>query len=226
MVLLSFKRGKKKCIPYNGFSKNTERSRSFIYLKYDYHLLFSVNTKISIVSKIWFLKTYYLSNSFLQSQARKCSCSHSLRLYMFRCLDTGLDNSHQCLKKKKDMVRIDDNKISISYLQGTHNYTLKIQLTHQLKAFSFIAHGHSTKEILLKLIWPKLKMAMAYLWINLPFSLCRGIFLLSFKRGKETWICNLCKTTFSKGASKIVRRWSWNTITIHCSVLIRKTQFF
>ena len=161
MVLLSFKRGKKKCIPYNGFSKNTERSRSFIYLKYDYHLLFSVNTKISIVSKIWFLKTYYLSNSFLQSQARKCSCSHSLRLYMFRCLDTGLDNSHQCLKKKKDMVRIDDNKISISYLQGTHNYTLKIYLTDQLEAFSFIAHGHSTREILLKLIWPKLEMAMA-----------------------------------------------------------------
>ena len=130
-------------------------------LEYDYHLLFSVNPKISIVLKTWFLKTYYLSNSFLQSQARKCSCSHSLRLYMFRCLDTGLDNSHQYLKEKKDMVRIDDNKISISYLQGTHNYTLKIHLTHQLKAFSFIAHGHSTREILLKLIWPKLKMAMA-----------------------------------------------------------------
>ena len=131
------------------------RTRSFV------HLLFSVNPKISIVLKTWFLKTYYLSNSFLQSQARKCSCSHSLRLYMFRCLDTGLDNSHQCLKKKKDMVRIDDNKISISYVQGTHNYTLKIHLTHQLKAFSFIAHGHSTREILLKLIWSKLKMAMA-----------------------------------------------------------------
>ena len=29
---------------------------------------------------------------------------------MFRCLDTGLDNSQQCLKKKKDMVRIHDNK--------------------------------------------------------------------------------------------------------------------
>ena len=131
------------------------RTRSFV------HLLFSVNPKISIVLKTWFLKTYYLSNSFLQSQARKCSCSHSLRLYMFCCLDTGLDNSHQYLKKKKDMARTDNNKISISYLQGTHNYTLKIHLTHQLKAFSFIAHGHSTREILLKLIWPKLKMAMA-----------------------------------------------------------------
>ena len=70
---------------------------------------------------------------------------------MFRCLDTGLDNSHQCLKKKKDMLRIDDNKISIPYIQGTHNYALKIHLTHQLKAFSFIAHGHSTREILLKI---------------------------------------------------------------------------
>ena len=81
-----------------------------MYLEYDYHSLFSVNPKISILLKTWFLKTYYLSNSFLQSQARKCSCSHSLRLYMFRCLDTGLDNSHQSLNEKKDMVRIDDNK--------------------------------------------------------------------------------------------------------------------
>ena len=121
-----------------------------MYLEYDYYSLFSVNPKISIL-----LKTYYLSNSFLQSQARKCSCSHSLRLYMFRCLDTGLDNSHQCLKKKKDMVKIDDNKISIPYLQGTHNYALQNHLTHELKAFNFIAHGHSTREILLKLIWPK-----------------------------------------------------------------------
>ena len=80
-----------------------------MYLEYDYYSLFSVNPKISIL-----LKTYYLSNSFLQSQARKCSCSHSLRLYMFRSLDTGLDDSHQCLKKTKDMVRIGDNKISNS----------------------------------------------------------------------------------------------------------------
>ena len=167
-----------------------------------------------------------MSNSFLQSQARKCSCSHSLRLYMFRCLDTGLDNSHQYLKKKKDIVRIDDNKISISYLQGTHYYTLKIHLTHQLKAFSLLHIGTPQEKFFKKLIWPKLKMLMAKLWINLPFSLCRGIFLLSFKRNKETWICNLCKTTLWKGASEIVRRWGWNTITIPCSVLIRKTQFF
>ena len=61
----------------------------------------------------------------------------------------------------------------------------------------------------------------------LPFSLYRGMFLLSFKKGKETWICDLCKTTFSKGASKVVRRCAnttWNTI--HCSVLIEKTQSF
>ena len=96
------------------FLKKSEPSRAPMYLEYDYHSLFTVNPKISILVKTWFLKTYYLSNSFLQSQARKCSCSHSLRLYMFRCLDTGLDNNHQCLKKKKDMVRIDDNKISIS----------------------------------------------------------------------------------------------------------------
>ena len=145
----------------NDFSKRTERGLAPIYLEYDYHSQFSLNPTISVLLKTWFFKTYYLSNSFLQSQARKYSCSHSLRLYMFRCLDTGLDNSHQCLKRKKDMVRIDGNKMSISYLQGTHNYTLKIHLMHQLKAFSFIAHGHSTREILLKLIWPKLKMAMA-----------------------------------------------------------------
>ena len=82
------------------FFKNSERSRTPMYLEYDYHLLFTVDTEISILVKTWFLETYYLSNSFLQSQARKCSCSHSLRLYMSRCLDTGLDNSHQCLKKK------------------------------------------------------------------------------------------------------------------------------
>ena len=29
---------------------------------------------------------------------------------MFRCLDTGLDNSHQCLKKQKDIVSIKDSK--------------------------------------------------------------------------------------------------------------------
>ena len=84
------------------FLKNSEPSRGPIYLEYEYHSLFTANPKISILLKTWFFKTYYLSNSFLQSQARKCSCSHSLRLYMFRCLDTGLDNSHQCLKKKKE----------------------------------------------------------------------------------------------------------------------------
>ena len=79
---------------------------------------------LAILLKTWFLKTYYSSNSFLQSQASKCSCSHSLRLYMFHCLDTGLDNSHQCLKKKtKDVVRINDNKTSISTNYRTHTYT-------------------------------------------------------------------------------------------------------
>ena len=141
----------------NDFSKRAERGLAPIYLEYDYHSQFSLNPKISILLKTCFLTTYYLSNSFLQSQARKCSCSHSPCLYIFRCLNTGLDNSHQCLKRKKDMVRIDGNKTSISYLQGTHNCTLKIHLTHQLKAFSFIAHGHSTREILLKLIWPQIK---------------------------------------------------------------------
>ena len=95
------------------FFKKSKRSRAPMYLEYDYHSLFTVNPKILIQVKTWLLKTYYLSNSFLQSQARKCSCSHSLRLYMFHCLDTGLDNSHQCLKKK-NIVRIDDNKIPIS----------------------------------------------------------------------------------------------------------------
>ena len=85
----------------NDFFKRGEWGSAAMYLEYDYHSLFSVNLKISIPLKTWFLKTYYLSNFFLQSQARKCSCSHSLRLYMFRCLDTGLDNSHQCLKKNK-----------------------------------------------------------------------------------------------------------------------------
>ena len=58
----------------------------------------------------------------------------------------------------------------------------------------------------------------------LNFSLDRGMLLKSFKRGKETWICNLSKTTFSKGASEVVRRCAWNLITIHFPVLIRKFQ--
>ena len=108
----------------NDFFKKSERSRAPMYLEYDYQSLSSVNPKISIYLKTWLLKTYYLSNSFLQSQARKCSCSHSLRLYMFHCLDTGLDNSHQCLKKNtKDVVRINDNKTSISTNYRTHTYT-------------------------------------------------------------------------------------------------------
>ena len=58
----------------------------------------------------------------------------------------------------------------------------------------------------------------------MPFSWYRRMLLLSFKRGKETWICNLCKTTFSKGASQVVRRCPWNTFySIHSSVLIRKS---
>ena len=97
-----------------------------MYLDYDYHSLFSVNPKISAI----LLKTYYLSNSFLQSQARKCSCSHSLRLYMFRCLDTGLDNSHQCLKKKKDMVGIDDNKISLQKGNSFETNLAQIKIGH------------------------------------------------------------------------------------------------
>ena len=102
-----------------------------MYLDYDYHSLFSVNPKISaILLKTWFLKTYYLSNSFLQSQARKCSCSHSLRLYMFCCLDTGLDNSHQCLKKKKDMVGIDDNKISLQKGNSFETNLAQIKIGH------------------------------------------------------------------------------------------------
>ena len=101
-----------------------------MYLEYDYHSLFSINPKISILLKTWFLKTYYLSNSFLQSQARKCSCSHSLRLYMFRCLDTGLDNSHQCLKKKKDMVGIDDNKISLQKGNSFETNLAQIKIGH------------------------------------------------------------------------------------------------
>ena len=115
--LVNFKRGKETWICNvckTTFLKKSEPSRAPIYLEYDYHSLFTVNPKMSILVKTWFLKTYYLSNSFLQSQARKCSCSHSLRLYMFHCLDTGLDNSHQCLTRKKDMVWIHDNKISIS----------------------------------------------------------------------------------------------------------------
>ena len=100
-----------------------------MYLDYDYHSLFTVNPKISILVKTWFSETYYLSNSFLQSQARKCSCSHSLRLYMFRCLDTGCDNNHRCLKKKKDMVRIDDKEDIIiqeslgSFIKGIQFYS-------------------------------------------------------------------------------------------------------
>ena len=100
----------------NDFFKRRERDRAALKLNYDYHSLFSVNPKNSIL-----LKTYYLSNSFLQSQARKCSCSHSLRLYMFRCLDTGLDNSHQCLKRKKDKVRNDNKKISIFTRNERHS---------------------------------------------------------------------------------------------------------
>ena len=119
------------------FFKRSYRGRAPMYLEYDYHSRFTVNMKISILVKTWFLKTYFLSNSFLQSQARKCSCSHSLRLYMFRCLDTGLDNSHQCLKKKKNMVRIDDNKITMS---TRSTYLYKIHLFASIEGI----HSYST----------------------------------------------------------------------------------
>ena len=113
IFLLTFKRCKETWICNlckTTFFKRSERDRAALKLKCDYHSLFSVNPKNLIL-----LKTYYLSNSFLQSQARKCSCNHSLRPYMLRCLDTGLDNSHQCLKREKDIVkRNDNNKISIS----------------------------------------------------------------------------------------------------------------
>ena len=41
---------------------------------------------------------------------------------MFRCLDTGLDNSHQCLKKK---TRTSSGLTTVRspFLHGTHNYT-------------------------------------------------------------------------------------------------------
>ena len=104
---------------------------------------------------------------------------------------------------------------------------MKIHLLHQLKAFSFIPHGlDSTRKIVLKLILPRLKLTMAEISINVPFSLYRGILLLSFKRIKETWICNLCKTPFSKRGSEVVGRCTSNTITIRCSLLIRKSQYF
>ena len=89
----------------NDLFKRSERGRAPLYLEFE---------NLTTFKNHLILKAYYLSNSSLQSQARKCSCSHSLRLYMFRCLDTGLDNSHQYLKKKKDVVRIGDNKISTS----------------------------------------------------------------------------------------------------------------
>ena len=130
------------------FLKKREPSRAPMYEEYDQHSLFTVNPKISILVKTRFLETYYLSNSFLQSQARKCSCSHSLRLYMFHCLDTGFDNNHQCLKKKKDMVRIDGNKISI-FTRTTYLYKIHF------------SHGYSTREILQELILLKLKMVTA-----------------------------------------------------------------
>ena len=132
MVPLSLKRGKKNAYLQTSFPKTpNEVVRRFT----NYQLLFSVNPKISILLKTYFLKTYYLSNSFLQSQARKCSCSHSLRPYMFRCLDTGLDNSHQCLKRKKDMLRIDGNKMSIS-TRNTQLY--KIHMSNSFKAYCLI----------------------------------------------------------------------------------------
>ena len=49
---------------------------------------------------------------------------------MFRCLDTGLDNSHQCLKKKKDMVRIDDNKISLQKGNSFETNLAQIKIGH------------------------------------------------------------------------------------------------
>ena len=114
-------------------------------MEYDYQSLFSVNPKISILLKTWFLKTYYLSNSFLQSQARKCSCTHSLRLYMFRCLDTGLDNSHQCLKKKKRTLS-GLTTVRYPYLHGTHNFTrftCRINWRHSVLFHKALHKGNS-----------------------------------------------------------------------------------
>ena len=95
----------------------------------------------------------------------------------------------------------------------------KIHLSHHMKEFSSIPHGHSTRKILLKLILPKLKMPAWEKYQLMCLFPC-------MKRSKETWICNLCKRTFSKGESEVVRRCTWNTITIHCSVLIQKSQSF
>ena len=119
---------------------------------------FSVNPIISILLKIWFLNTYYLSNSFLQSQARKGSCSHSLRLYMFRCLDKGLDNSHQCLKKKKRTL---SGLTAVRYPFLKKRIIIQDSFVALIKGIQFYSTRHSTREILLKLIWPKLKMARA-----------------------------------------------------------------
>ena len=47
------------------------------------------------------LRAYWWCNSFLQIQARKRTCTCSLRQYMFHCFHTGWDNSHQYLMKYK-----------------------------------------------------------------------------------------------------------------------------
>ena len=72
MLLLSFKRGEETTYAKRIFQRS-KQGRAPINLEYDYHSLFSVNSKISILVKSCFLNTYYLNNSFLQSQARKCS---------------------------------------------------------------------------------------------------------------------------------------------------------
>ena len=133
----------------NDFFKRSERDRAALKLNYDYHSLFRVNPKNSILLKTEFLKTYYLSNSFLQSQARKCSCSHSLRLYMFRCLDTGLDNSHQCLKKKNRTL---SGLTTVRYPFLKERIIIQDSLVALIKGIQFYSTRHSTREILLKLI--------------------------------------------------------------------------
>ena len=97
----------------NDLPKGNERGRALIYMEYDYHSVFRLNPNFS------FQKAYYLSNSSLQSQAHKRSCSHSLRLYMFRCWNTGLDNSHQCLKTKRTWKGLTTMKYQSP--QGTNN---------------------------------------------------------------------------------------------------------
>ena len=115
--------------------------------------------------------------------------------------------------------------LGLTTIEYIYIYKKHIIIEDSSIAFRFIPPGLDyLREILLKLILPRLKLNMAEISINVPFSLYRGIIFLSFKKSKETWICNLWKTPFSKRASEVVGRCNWNTITSHCAVLIRKSQ--